>query len=640
MANSSLQPTPSTPAGAPQRAARRRKRSPWRIVLWTLLALIAIPLAVLLVLGVRVAIPGYAGYRAAQSLLDQSQGGMQSLDPAALTQSLGQADAALDAVAANLQPLHPLLRSLDFVPTWGGTLAAAPELLAVAQPLSDLVDEVAPLLDETLGEEELIARAASFATALAADPARMERVADHARAASAALEQVDTGTLHPQIGARLAVVAPLLARLPELLPAVGGLPTLLGMDEPHTLLLLVQNNHELRPTGGFLTAAGQVTLDRGQVTDLQFSDSYAIFRYGNDYPPAPPAMQRFMALPYLTFRDANWSPDLPTSAQIAGALYTQDTGLTYDSVVTVDLDAVALIIDALSPLQIEGVAEAVTGDNILAIMKELWARPADADVALEEDVGSWWRERKTFIPKLAQAALQKAMGGSEPLLLATAVLAALDARSLQLVVDEAAVAAVMAAEHWDGSLQPGAEGSDYLALVDTNMGFNKADAAVTRTLAYTLTLPSEAGGRALAEVSVTYTHPITTPDPGCDQTPRYGTRYDDMVARCYFVYPRLFVPGGSTLIDVTGVPSDTVSSQRGEQGTQVFSGFLTLPTNSSATVTWRYELAEDVLLTPDAYRLVVQRQAGTRPLPLTLAAGDRSETLVLEQGRLVWGAPE
>lgn len=640
MANSSLQPTSSTPAGAPQMAPRARRRAPWRFVLWALLGILAAALAVLVVLAVRVAIPAWAGYRAAGALLDQAQGGLDTLDPDALTQSLTQADAALDAVATNLEPLHPLLRSLDFLPTWGGTLAATPELLAVAQPLSDLMGEVAPLSGSALGEADLLARGAALATALAADPERMARMADDARAASAALDQLPTESLHPQIAARLQIAAPLLQRLPDLLPAAAGLPTLLGMDAPHTLLLLVQNNHELRPTGGFLTAAGHVTLDKGQITDLQFSDSYAIFRYGNDYPPAPPAMQRFMQLPYLTFRDANWSPDLPTSAQIAGALYTQDTGLSYDSVVTVDLDAVQRIITALSPLHVEGIDEPITGDNILAIMKELWARPADADVALEEDVGKWWRERKTFIPKLAQAVLQKVMGGGEPLLLATAVLESLDARSLQMVVEDDAVAPVFAAQWWDGSLQPGPDGSDFVALVDTNMGFNKADAAVTRTLAYTLTLPSAAGEPALAEISVTYTHPITTPDPGCDQTPRYGSRYDDMVARCYFVYPRLFVPGGSTLIEMTGVPSDTVSSQRGEQGTQVFSGFLTLPTDSSATVVWRYALADDVVLTPEAYQLVLQRQAGTRPLSLTLRVGDRSEALTLEHGRLQWGAPE
>ncbi|MGL4649303.1 MAG: DUF4012 domain-containing protein, partial [Caldilineaceae bacterium] len=389
MSNPSLN-SPSSTSSAPAKA--RRKGSPARLVLWALLALVGVGLAVLLVLSVRVAIPAWAGYRAANNLLTQAQGGIENLDPDAVPRALAEADTALDGVAANLRPLHPLLRRLAFVPTWGSTLAAAPELLAVAQPLSDMANEIAPLTGEALAAPDMMARAAALATALAADPERIARLATHARAASEALEQVPVATLHPALAARLAAAAPLLERLPDLLPALPGLPTLLGMEAPHTILLLVQNNHELRPTGGFLTAVGTVTLDRGQVTALDFSDSYAVFRRGTNYPPPPPPLARYMQLPYLTFRDANWSPDLPTSAQIAGTLYTQDTGKSFDDVVTIDLDAVALIIAALSPLKLEGIETPVTGDNIVAIMKELWARPPDSEVAIDADLGAWWRE--------------------------------------------------------------------------------------------------------------------------------------------------------------------------------------------------------------------------------------------------------
>src|SRR5690606_22520184 len=46
------------------------------------------------------------------------------------------------------------------------------------------------------------------------------------------------------------------------------LPDLLGLTEPQTYLLLLQNNHELRATGGFITAVGRVTLDKGRIAEL------------------------------------------------------------------------------------------------------------------------------------------------------------------------------------------------------------------------------------------------------------------------------------------------------------------------------------------------------------------------------------
>jgi hypothetical protein len=624
--------TPDTPDAPTGRSTRRRVA---RIVL----ALLAIALIILVVLAARVAVPAWRGYQAANDLLVQVQGGIDTLDPVAVEKSLREADAALDGVAESMAPFNPIVRRLGFVPTWGSTLAATPALLAVAQPLSNLALEVAPLTGAALEGEDTIARAAGLATALAAEPDRIERMAAHARAASHALAQVPVETLHPALAGRLAIAAPLLDRLPDLLPALPGLPTLLGMNEPHTLLMLVQNNHELRPTGGFITAVGRVTLDKGQITELRFNDSFQVFVPETDYPPPPPAMQRHMGIPYLTFRDANWSPDLPTTVQIAGTLYTQDTGQSFDDVITLDLNAVQLIIAALSPLKLEGIDEPVTGANIIGIMKQLWARPADVDVAIDADLGEWWRQRKTFIPLLAQAALQKILAGSEPLLLADAVVQALDERGVQAVIDEPALAAVFAAQHWDGSLQPGPAGSDFLALVDTNMGFNKVDAAVSRSLAYTVTPAADGESPALAEVSVTYTHPISASDPGCDQTPRYGNSYDDMIARCAFIYPRLYVPGGSSLIETTGVPTDTVTSQRGEQGTTVFSGYLVIEPNSSATVTWRYALPDEVAMSPDGYRLVVQRQAGSGPLALSLNTPAGATALTLEKGRLEVGAP-
>ena len=44
------------------------------------------------------------------------------------------------------------------------------------------------------------------------------------------------------------------------------LPELLGFTEPQSYLLLLQNNHELRATGGFITAVGRVTVDKGRMT--------------------------------------------------------------------------------------------------------------------------------------------------------------------------------------------------------------------------------------------------------------------------------------------------------------------------------------------------------------------------------------
>lgn len=468
--------------------------------------------------------------------------------------------------------------------------------------------------------------------------------------------------------------------LPQMLRAMPDLPVMLGMNKPHTYLILLQNNHELRPTGGFITAVGRITLEKGLVKAMEFDDSYSIFTLGAPYPAAPKAMQQYMQIPYLTLRDSNWSPDLLTTSSIAHTLYTMDTGLDFDTLVTVDLSAVEKIVAALGPLKLEGVDEEVTGENILEIMKELWARPADADPstsvaaaatgsstekdapvsgtagegaaggdtgdknasskdASSKDAAKWWRERKEFIPALAHAALSRVMAGKvQPLDLAAAVVTALNQRDIQVLTDaEKAplVAGVLSDLAWDGAMEP-VKGADYLALVDMNMGYNKVDAVIDRALEYTVTWP-DAGGPAEATAVVTYTHTYTGEANLCEAIPQYGASYDDMIKRCYFDYVRLYVPSGAELISVSGVDKASVSDARSERGTRTFAGYFKLEPGEEKAVTFRYRLPEAI--TPEEYALRIQRQSGTDALPVKLHVGGESASVLLEDGRVDWSPP-
>ena len=150
---------------------------------------------------------------------------------------------------------------------------------------------------------------------------------------------------------------------------------LLGLDAPRRYLVLVQNNHELRATGGFLSAFGTVVVDQGQIADLAFVDSYDLFSTAHEYPPAPAPMQEYMGIQLLTPRDGNWSPDLPTAAETIRKLYTQETGQAVDGIITVDLDAVRHLVKALGSVQVEGVPTPITAENVEQELVQLWEQP-------------------------------------------------------------------------------------------------------------------------------------------------------------------------------------------------------------------------------------------------------------------------
>ena len=114
---------------------------------------------------------------------------------------------------------------------------------------------------------------------------------------------------------------------------------MLGANGPRTYLILAQNNHELRGTGGFISTIGFVRLEGGRITELNLVDSYAVDNFEQPHPQPPPALSERMGAQLLLLRDSNWSPDFPTTAQVARALYEQDKGLATDGAIALDLEA-------------------------------------------------------------------------------------------------------------------------------------------------------------------------------------------------------------------------------------------------------------------------------------------------------------
>ena len=206
---------------------------------------------------------------------------------------------------------------------------------------------------------------------------------------------------------------PALAAGPHLARSVAALGPhlawLLGMDTPRTYLLLVQNNHELRATGGFISAFGRLVVDGGQIADLQFVDSYEVFSPQSEYPPAPQPMNDYMGIQLQVARDANWSPDLPSATAPRSCRCTRRTRAwpwTASSRSTCTPSPTWW--GRWGGLQVEGVDTALTPANLETTLIRLWDQPAAGAGASDavasaggaKDAG-WWAQRKDFMPWVA-----------------------------------------------------------------------------------------------------------------------------------------------------------------------------------------------------------------------------------------------
>lgn len=627
-------PSPSTLS--PLTTQRANLRLLQRVV-WLLIAALVL---FVLYRGARLAQAGWTTYQALQTLRTQAAAPLAWDQLAAWQQPLDQLAHGLDQLEHEAQPFTALLDRLNWLPTYGPTLAAAPELLITAKELSVLARAALPLAQNSLATEADSSLTARLMTGVAQAQGQLPGLAEHAERAQAALARVPIDQLHPELAGRLAQVAPLVRAAGPGLRMAPALPTLLGWQGPQTYMLLVQNNHELRATGGFLSAAAVVTLDQGQIANLEFLDSYYLDQPNFQHPPAPLPMQRYMNIPILMLRDVNWSPDLPTTIKLFQALYGTERSANLQGIITIDLHAVELLVDALGPLTIDGSETPITGTNIVDQIKNFWNRPLDTEVSVAEidesdaKLGEWWVQRKAFMPKLAEAARQRLTSGEvNQRQLVQAGLRALDERAIQVWLADPALREPLATLAWDGALHPAA-GADFLALVDTNMGYNKVNAVVERSIRYQVSWPAGADQPAEASAEITYQHHGTASAADCIVSPTYGDSYDALINLCYFNYVRLYAPAGSQLLALEGVEPDSVTNQRAEANTQLFAGYMIMPPGGEHTVTVRYTLPPNI--TPANYELVLQRQSGTGALPVELLVNGQSISRLLQNGRWAW----
>ena len=191
----------------------------------------------------------------------------------------------------------------------------------------------------------------------------------------------------------------------------------------------------------------------------------------------------------------------------------------------------------------------------------------------------------------------------------------LDGRYVQITVADPTLAALLSERRWDGALIPPARG-DFLAVIDTNVGFNKANAAVKQQIGYRV-MPDGTGLAATLTITYTHTAKALPANAACERTLKYGDSYQELAARRYWNYLRVYAPLGSELLAAEGLQH--VKTERGEHNSAQFSGDFVLRPAGQTVVILRYRLPAAVAAKP--YTLAVRKQAGTVAVPLWVQIG-------------------
>ncbi len=509
--------------------------------------------------------------------------------------------------------------------------------LASAAPMIDAVAELAAAADDAYAglAPLLLARsqggplgAAVVDQVLAAQP-RLAAARDAATRAADAAARLQASHPPAAIVGRLQPLTTLAALLRDGMNLALALPDLLGAHAPAEYLLLAQNPDELRATGGFITAAGIATFDHGRPSEILLHNSPYFDDFANVAYPDPPApMLRYMSVEMWTFRDANWSPDFPAAAQQARALFALTQGHEPPAVVAFDPYAAQMLLEVLGPVTVEGNPAPVTAENVLAYLRS------------EHDNQDDQADKKAYIGRLANAMLAKMNGNGGQIdiwRLALALRRALRERHLLLDVPNPNAQALFERYGWNGAVRPGS--GDFVMPIDSNLGYNKMNALVTRSITYALDLSEPSAPQAA--LTLRHTNPVQSP-AACAQQVDGESSYAQWMQRCYYDYMRVLAPRGSQFVgaDTRPVPDaamlsevgddGTVHTEAGPAGTSQMSVFQLIGFGETRDTVLRYALPP-AIVRRDAdgshYHLSIQKQPGTVAAPfaveLKLPAGAR-----------------
>jgi hypothetical protein len=238
-----------------------------------------------------------------------------------------------------------------------------------------------------------------------------------------------------------------------------------------------------------------------------------------------------------------------------------------------------------------------------------------ATVGSSKIMGRWWRHRKDFMNHSIRAAMKKLLSDPSkvPWLDLLTLLEDLFAqRHVQLYARDPAVQDFLQRHGWDGAMIE-AEG-DYLLCVDSNVGYNKVNSNVDQTISYTVDI--DEAGNARAQLAIHYVnHSEGQPGP-CNKFEQYVPTYEALAHGCYWDYVRVYVPSGTELIEAQG--GDETVDVFSELDRTVFAAYFVLRPGEERALRFAYDLPSR-MVRDGVYQLDVQKQAGTRAVPLQVA---------------------
>ena len=376
-------------------------------------------------------------------------------------------------------------------------------------------------------------------------------------------------------------------------PAIEVLPEVLGDPKQKSYLILFQNDKEIRPSGGFLTAYTYLKADKGEITTSGSDDIYSLDEtidkiclnvICNLKPPI--AIAKYLPEPTgkskqaIESRDSNISPDFKIDAQEFTRFYKITGKSAYDGIIAVDTFLVKDLLEVLGPVKVAGYETAFDKDNVV-----------DALEGYSEVVFSGQGGRKSVLGDLMNSIFLNALraDSSKLIPLFETTMESLNEKHVLLYFNDEKHQQVFEDSGWGGRIT--SFDGDYLHINDSNFAGGKAGLFVTQEVDQDIKI--EKDGTIKKTVTIKY---------------KNQGKYNAARNPGFRDWVRVFVPKGSELLSSKGSQNEVLASE--DLGKTVFEAFHVVRPGGFSTLQFEYKLP--FKYKKDAsYPLLIQKQPGT-----------------------------
>lgn len=395
-------------------------------------------------------------------------------------------------------------------------------------------------------------------------------------------------------------------------PLISLLPTLLGDPNQKLYMLLLQNDGELRPTGGFMSAYAFLKVIKGKIEPLGSYNIYDLDARFSKKIKAPEPISKYLNESVWYLRNQNLSPDFKVSMDtFYNNIRTIPGFPVIDGIIGMDTYLPVKFLQILGPIGVGGwgnfsadIDKRCNCPQVVYALEDLISKP----------VAGMRTDRKAVLGPLMHSILANAMGSPKskwPQFLNSGLEAINQKHLMFYFIDDNNQ---KAAESFNAAGRIREFEGDFLHLNDSNFGGAKTDFFITRDIEQEIETDGE---KVTKKVTITYSNP----HKGSNCNLEAGQLCLNGVYRDWV---RLYVPKGSKLTSVVG--SELKEKVSDDLGKTVFEGYFTMRPESSSKLIFTYELPK-ISTTP--YRLLLQKQAGVPSIKQNIILDGKPTTLEL-----------